>query len=179
MPTARRLKLADLDAALAKDIGELRRRVVLAVHETAGTGAMVVRANAPRAFGELSDGIVGQSRGDQGARIRSTAPHSAAVEVGSRPHMPPVGPLIAWVKLRGMQGLEKGSKGAPKAVARMIRGQGSRIAVPVDAAEQVAWAIAFAIKKRGTKPTWFMKRSLPEIRGILGANLKDWLSRPL
>jgi hypothetical protein len=177
----------------------VRARLVAATHDAASTGALLVASNAPSAHGELADGVVSIDLRD-GAKIRSTAPHSAAVEVGSRPHMPPVAPLVAWVKLRGMQGLERGSKGAPRAVARMLRAH-EQVAVEgreirsgpnkgsirfarsrymaVDAAEKVAWMIAMAIKKRGTKPTWFVRRSLPGIRAVLGACVRDQLSRPL
>lgn len=199
MTTVRRLKASEFAGQLARDVAALRARLVEATHEAASTGAKIVAQNAPRAFGELADGVVPiELRG--GAKIRSTAPHSAAAEVGSRPHMPPVEPLVRWVKLRGMQGLQKGARGAPRAVARMLRGreqvtvEGTEIksgpnkgsirftrsrSSPIDAAEQVAWAIAMAIKKRGTRPTWFVRRSLPAIRAVLGAHVRAQLSRPL
>lgn len=199
MTTVRRLKSSEFAEQFARDIAAIRTRLVAAAHETASTGAKLVAQGAPNAFGELADGIVPIELSN-GAKIRSTAPHSAAVEVGSRPHMPPVAPLVRWVKLRGMQGLEKGAKGAPRAVARMLRGQektrveGTEIRSgpnagsirftqsrysDVDAAEKVAWAIAMGIKRRGTKPTWFVRSYLPEIRAILGANVRAQLERPL
>lgn len=178
MTAVRRVKASEFAEQFQKDMAALRARLVQATHETASTGAKLVAQNAPHAFGELADGVVPIELGS-GAKIRSTAPHSAAVEVGSRPHMPPVKPLLAWVRLRGMQGLQNGAKGAPRAVAKMIRAQGSRNATPIDAAEQVAWAIAMGIKKRGTRPTWFVKSCLPEIKAILGANVRAQLERPL
>lgn len=199
MTTVRRLKSSEFAEQFAKDMAVVRARLVTATHEAASTGAKLVAQGAPRAFGEIADGVVSIEL-TNGAKIRSTAPHSAAVEVGSRPHMPPILPLVRWVKLRGMQGLEKGAKGAPRAVARMLRGQeklrveGTEIKSgpdagsirftqsrysDVDAADRVAWAIAMGIKRRGTKPTWFVRRCLPEIRAILGANVRAQLERPL
>ena len=199
MTTVRRLKASEFAEQFARDMATLRARLVTATHETASTGAKLVAQGAPRAFGEIADGVVDIPLAS-GAKVRSTAPHSAAVEVGSRPHMPPVAPLVRWVKLRGMQGLQKGAKGAPRAVARMLRGQeklrveGTEVTSgpnkgsirftqsrysDVDAAEKVAWAIAMGIKRRGTKPTWFVRRSLPLIKAILGANVRAQLERPL
>lgn len=199
MTTVRRVKASQFAEQLAKDVRELRLRLVYATHEAAGTGAKIVAQNAPRAHGELADGVF-SIRLLQGAKVRSSAPHSAAVEVGARPHMPPLAPLVRWVKLRGMQGLQKGARGAPRAVARMLRAQ-ERVRVegeeimrgpnrgsirfvksrysPTDAAERVAWAIAMGIKRRGTKPTWFVRSSLPEIRAVLGACVRAQLARSL
>lgn len=149
MTTVRRLKASQFAEQFAKDVATIRSRLVEATHETASTGAKLVAQAAPRAFGELADGVVPIEL-RSGAKIRSSAPHSAAVEVGARPHMPPVVPLVRWARLRGMQD-----------------------------PEQAGWAIAMAIKKRGTRPTWFVRRSLPLIRAVLGANVRARLSRPL
>lgn len=199
MTTVRRVKASQFAEQFARDMAVLRGRLVEATHDAAATGAKLVAQDAPRAFGEIADGMVSFNR-KGGATIRSTAPHSAPVEVGSRPHMPPVAPLVAWVKLRGMQGLERGAKGAPKVIARMLRGheqvsyEGSEIksgpnkgavrftkstSTPVDAAERVAWAIAMGIKRRGTRPTWFVRKQLPAIKAILGASVRDRIYRPL
>jgi len=71
------------------------------------------------------------------------APHAAPVEVGSIPHMPPVEPLVVWATMRGMND--------PKSAA---------------------WAIAKKIEAEGTKPTFYMRGSLPEIRAKLHENMK-------
>lgn len=158
---------------------KLQRRIVKATHKTASKGRRIVQANAPKAWGHLGDGVVSVNL-PTGSQIIATAPHSAAVEVGSRPHMPPLGPIIAWVKLRGMQGLRRKASGAQKHIAGWIRSIGEeygsvRDATPVDAPEQIAWAIAMAIKKRGTKPTWFVRNSVPAVVSLLDSTMKEML----
>ncbi len=172
-----RLSLKDLPAALRQDLAQVRSRVINAARKTAEVGATIGYRNAPKAFFEIADGIVPQGL-PNGARIRSTAPHSEAVEVGSRPHMPPVEPIAAWVKLRGMQGLEagRGAKGAARAVKSMIAAHSSRRDTAIDVPMQVAWAIAMGIKKNGTKPTWFMQRTAREIVPLLDAYVTQFLA---
>ena len=82
----------------------------------------------------------------EGRAVVADAPHAAPVEVGSMPHMPPVEPLIAWATLQGFDD--------PKAAA---------------------WGIAKKISNEGTKPTWYMRNSLPEIRKKLDENIKKAL----
>ncbi len=195
---AKRIRLEDLPRELAKDLALLRHRVVLATHATAHASWSVIQSKAPKAFGEIAQGIESIPR-KTGATIRSTAPHSGAVENGSRPHMPPLEPIIKWVQLRGMQGLEKGARGVSREIARRIRADGEAYefteikrgpnagqmrrrkvrGTSIDAPERVAWMIALKIKAKGTKPTFFMKRSVPEVRKILDAQVKSFLKRPL
>lgn len=76
------------------------------------------------------------------------APHAAPVEVGSVPHFPPVEPLKTWCTMKGF-------------------------ADP----ESAAWAIANKIAREGTKPTHYMRGSLPDIRGKLDANIRKALRK--
>ncbi|WP_438029011.1 hypothetical protein [Sorangium sp. So ce233] len=162
-----------LKRALEKDLAELQRRTVKATHRAADYGRMVAFNNAPVAFAELRDGIIDVPHA-RGAKVISTAPHSGAAEHGSRPHTPPLAPLVEWVRLRGMQGLEagEGATGAPGMVASQIRALGDGSSTPVDAAVQVAWRIQQAIAKRGTKPTHFMARTVPEVEKLLDGFVK-------
>lgn len=180
MPTRKRVSAKGFAAMFRKDMGQLKKNVVTATHKTADLGRLIAFGNAPVAFAELRDGIIDVML-PAGALIASTAPHSAAVEEGSRPHMPPIAPLVAWVRLRGTQGLDVGAGaiGHPGSVARAIASHGNGTSTPVDAAVRVAWAIALAIKKRGTKPTWFMKRSVPEVEALLDGFIKGFLDEPL
>ncbi len=180
MTQTRKIKLGDLAATIRKDVKTLRKRAIRAAHKTAQLGRLIVYSKAPVAFAELRDSIVWEGL-DTGSRIRSLAPHSASVEAGSRPHMPPIAPLIAWVRLRGAQGIDSGSTatGKPARVAASIAAHGDGSSTPVDAAERVAWAIALSIKKHGTKPTWFMQRSLPEIESLLNAYVHSIFDEPL
>lgn len=76
------------------------------------------------------------------------APHAAPVEVGSVPHMPPVEPLQAWAAMKGMQD-----------------------------PESAGWAIAMKIKKEGTRPTHYMRGSLPDIRAELDRQVRRALGK--
>lgn len=92
-------------AALERDNKAREKRLHTAARKAArATRNFIVREKVPRAFGELADSahIVEFERTVQ---IVFDAPHAGAVEVGSRPHVPPLEPLIAWVTLRGIQGL--------------------------------------------------------------------------
>ena len=96
--------------------------------------------------------------------------------------MPPVEPILAWVKLRGMQGLTSGGavksdpvlgpyrasgtargwrQGAARAMAAAIARKVSGGALSVDAPKRIAWAIAMKIKRYGTKPQPFMSTAVP------------------
>ena len=176
MGQTRRVTPGGLAAALRADMATLESRAHRAARRTADVGRLIVFAKAPVAFGELRDGLVSEDR-PTGAAIVATAPHSASVEQGSRPHMPPLAPILAWVRLRGAQGLDAApaAKGAPAVIAGRIARQGSATATPVDAAERVARAIQHAIAKRGTRPHWFMRDSVPEVAGLLDAFMRSSL----
>ncbi len=174
------MKLGDLERTLRRDVKTLHKRTLRAASKTAELGRLIAYAKAPVAFAELRDGIISEDI-ENGSRISSTAPYSAAVEVGSRPHMPPVAPIYAWVKLMGIQALDAGpgATGKPAVVSAFIHRQGTAEALPVDAALRVAWAIAFEIKKNGTLPTLFMDRSLPEIEKLLHAYVTSFFDEAL
>ena len=177
MSTVRRISPSGLSGALRADMLSIEGRVRRAARQTADMGRLIAYGKAPVAFGELRDGLEAQDR-PNGAAIVSTAPHSAAVEEGSRPHMPPLAPLLAWVKLRGAQGLDAapGAKGAPAEIAKRIARRGNGTSTPVDAAERVARAIQHAIAKRGTRPHWFMRESVPEVAALLDAYMRSTLA---
>lgn len=168
MGTVRRVTPRELSRALKRDMRKLGTKTNAAVKKAAGRGATHIRRTAPKAFGDIADGIEMKLAG-RGARIVSTAPHAAAVEVGSRPHFPPIAPIEAWVKLRGMQGLTKTGRISKKrgGVARMIADQGDGESTSLGAARAVAYMIARAISIRGTKPHWYMRNALPRVRELV------------
>lgn len=124
-------------------IAQARAALPLAARE----GETVLRSAAPKSSGALKKSIRAQ-----GPTITIDAPHVLYVEHGARPHMPPIAPLIAWVKRnRGKLGL-KGSRPGRDA-------KGKFTASPAVVA--AAWAIAKKIEREGIKPTFFIRRSLP------------------
>lgn len=158
-----------------------------AVERTARAAVPIIQGRTPKAFGDLVESVHAEED-----RTVVNAPHAAAVERGSAPHRPNMEALIRWVKLRGMQGLtgrgkirsrfarELGPTTAQHAMnvagmlkALEVRGKrGTGRHLPIDAAEQVAEAIAAGIEKHGTKPTWFVRESLPQIGQVLLENLR-------
>jgi hypothetical protein len=168
----------ELNREIRKDLRQKRRKAAGAVQKTAREGAGYVRRNLPVAHGELRNSVHAEK-----AAIVADAPHAAPVETGSRPHTPPLAPLVAWVKLRGMQALT-GRKGPSKRLpgtttrghAQSIGGQLKSMerggTLDVNAPERIARAIQAAIRKRGTKPHWYMRSALPAVRQILHRNME-------
>lgn len=164
----------------------LEKRLRQAIIRAARQGkSYIVRFTLPIAFRELERSLRVESRGGS-VRIVADAPHAAPVETGSRPHWPPLEPLVRWVKLRGMQGHE----GAARGQRRRWRGtttaeHAQAIAGVMDAFAElrggandvddptiIARAIQRAIAARGTKPHWYMRRALPEIRRFLDVEIR-------
>lgn len=161
-----------LAAALARDIPLIRQKTIRGVHQAIVATAHQIAKNVPIAFGELRTSVhaVIETNGG-GANV--DAPHAAAVEFGSRPHWVPLEPLIRWVKLCGMQGLSARRKPGTttsrqsKAVAGSLASLVSDGASPVDGPEQIAKAIQLSIAKKGTKPHWYVRQSVPAAMRIL------------
>lgn len=164
-------KIPAIDRALQRVTGNI-------VHE--------LQVNAPRAFGDLSDSFGINKVGPMVWEVYSTAPHLLPVDRGSRPHWPPLEPLIRWVKLRGMQGHagsamswkkgERRQKAHARDISKMfnvlanirsgagIFAKASRDADPehnsVDDPEVIARMIQKAIGIGGTKPQPFTRKSM-------------------
>jgi hypothetical protein len=185
MKTYQVRSLAELGALFAHHQRERERRLRAAAAAAAKAGVLVVKRRVPVAFGELRE-TVHTDESEHGAAIVVDAPHAAPVETGSRPHTPPLAPLIAWVKLRGTQGLLSerqigrlpGSTTAAHArsVAGALQGMERGGALDVDAPVRIARAIQRLIALRGTKPHWYARGALPDIRRILAAAIKDALA---
>lgn len=144
--------------------GRARRTVAKVARELRNT---VVRDRVPRDFGELATSIHVDDRGPGRSDVVADAPHAAAVEVGSRPHMPPLAPLVKWVTLRGLQGLTAGGG--------MKRARLGPLADPIKEGRRYAAAwrrasaegIASSLRKRlGRKgAAWWKSNALAVSRG--------------
>src|ERR1700723_2746681 len=101
-------KLGEEMPLIAKDVGRLEKPLNRGLTKSAIDGGHPIEPNIPVAFAELRGPLhVDATEALEGhVRIVLDAPHACAVEEGSRPHTPPLEPLIAWVKLRGMQGID-------------------------------------------------------------------------
>jgi hypothetical protein len=180
MTTHHCASIRELLALMQKHDRERERGVERAVKRAARAGRRIVRENVPVAFGELRESVH-----VEGTRIVVDAPHAAPVETGSRPHMPPLEPLLKWVKLRAAQGLlterQRGrlpgrtTRAHAEGVAAQIHAMEKDGAVDADAPMRIARAIQQAIARRGTKPHWYARMSLPEIREALDAFIREEL----
>lgn len=176
--------LSELTALMRKHLREREKRVRAAARKAAKKGVSILKRKVPVAHGEIRESVHADD-----TLIVVDAPHAAAVNNGSRPHTPPLGPLVEWVRLRGMQGLQTerqlsrlpgtSTKESALGVAAMlreheVRGPGGYS--HADAAVQVARAIQQAIRRRGTKPHHFVEKAMPELRALLGAEINAALA---
>lgn len=194
MPTYKVKSLQELGKLMRKHQKQREQRIKKAVRKSVQRGAAYVRRNMPVAFGELRDDI-----GTTATQVVSDAPHSEAVELGSRPHWVPLEALIKWVRLRGAQGILSEKQIAYNArhqstTADHARSVAAQLAAirrgglghsgaehsgaesnfsPVDAPVQIAKAIQLAIALGGTKPHWFMRDAVPEVMGFLDEELQQ------
>jgi hypothetical protein len=190
MKTIRVKGLRGLSSALKKMAREKEKLLDQAARKAAQRHRSYIAATMPVAFGELRASVR-----VEGTRVVVDAPYAAAVERGSRPHWMPLEPLIKWVKLRGFQGLASAKsqarlpgnttmRHATNVAAQLAdhRRGGSGFAGPEtafsawshpeggeedSAARDVAKAIQLAIALKGTKPTWFMRDSIPKAQAFL------------
>lgn len=154
----------NIAAKLRRMDATIQKATRLAVLEAAAAGMRVIATAAPVDRGRLKQSVRLRRRGESGhPEIVVDAPYAAIVEVGSRPHWVPLTALVGWVRRNrakfGIQGdgRTRGRAGRFTASSEVIR---------------IARAIQLAIAKRGTRPRWFVRRSLPKINTILGDCLR-------
>ncbi len=159
------------------------QRVLLSA---AFAGAELLAKRAPKDTGILKSSIRAMATED-GARILLDAPHAAIVELGSRPHFPPLQPLIDWVRRQVSRGSietsakpsSKRSLRAPKALAgRKLHGAAlaahrqyveryeaarANEAKYEEEIQAIARAIQRKIGREGTKPTYVVRNSIDDL----------------
>lgn len=75
--------------------------------------------------------------------IGSSQPHALHVELGTKPHMPPVDPLVDWVK--------------------------AKFGVDPEEAERIAWGVARKIAAKGTEGQHMFANALADNEGQIAA----------
>ena len=96
------VELVQLMEKHAKEREErVRQAIVLTLHQAL---VFVSSKTIPVAFGELAKSLH-VVPGHNVSSLIADAPYAAAVENGARPHMPPLAPILQWVALRGLQGM--------------------------------------------------------------------------
>ena len=110
-------------------------------------GAEVIAENAPKDLGSLKQSV--HAVKGTPVKIVVDAPHAGIVEMGSRPHVAPLLPLVEWAKRHGAE-------------------------TEADA-YRMAWGIRKKIAAEGTKPTYFVRKSLPKLFRILKGEIEHEL----
>ncbi len=131
--------------------------------EAAHLGAEIIANVAPVDVGTLK-GSIHVEETTQGPRVVVDAPHAASLELGSRPHTPPLAPLVAWVRRnRAKFGIEGRGVDRNKKTGR-LETSAEIIAI--------ARAIQQKIARHGTKPRFFVRNSIPKLVEALGLVMK-------
>lgn len=121
--------LTTLQAQLRKAPDVVRQELLAAMTEADGKLEEQVKELTPRASGGLKSSIIGEEKvrefGVEGL-IGSPLNYAMPVELGTRPHFPPVDALVDWVKLKFGISSEKEARGVAFLVARKISRAGTR-----------------------------------------------------
>jgi hypothetical protein len=108
------------------------------------------------------------------AELRNDAPHLAFVEIGTRPHaVSPEGwlAIYEWVR-RHFRGGELGGRGRMRKprdfTVEDLRGP---FRGPDPVISRITNAIVMRIRRKGTKPTFFVRNSIEELQAVMVAEL--------
>lgn len=139
-----------ISSGVARKLLADKRKILSAAH----LGVEIIAQAAPVDVGTIkSSGHV--EGGIEAPRIVIDAPHAAAVELGSRPHVAPLQPLVDWVKRH------RASFG--------IKGRGTQRNAKTGRFEVSAEIVAIAraiqqkIAREGTKPRFFVRNAIPKL----------------
>lgn len=136
--------LKDFAALFEKNEKKRLASVWDGVAEGARRSVDVLREAAPKDTGELRSSIHVTVAG-RSISVDIDAPHALLVDQGTRPHRPPIQPLIEWA------GRHAGAFGLN--TEREI--------------ESFAYAIATKIEQEGTRPTFFIRDAQARIEQII------------
>lgn len=163
---------AQVGKALTATDRAIRKAQQGAVLEAAAVGAEILSRAAPVDTGRLKQSFRLRRKGASGhPEIVADAPYAGVMEAGARPHWAPLRPLVAWVRRHA--GLFNLTARAPKRARRTGRFQANPGIV------SIARAIQRKIAREGTKPRWFVKKSLPRLGQILATLLREAKSKAL
>lgn len=155
-----KIGIGELPQVLSRKFDAVKKAAVESVTNTAELGvAMSVHQTSSKAkpggkgVGAVDRGLFKNSWHHRTfpdrAEIFNNAPYAAVIEFGSRPHTPPLGPLIAWVRRKRKDlGIEE---------ADVFR---------------VAKAIQRKIAREGTAPMFIAKDLLPDLKKELNKDFK-------
>lgn len=144
-------QLRKVEEALGKSAVKVREAAMRAIQKTTEDARNVAVREVPVDMGTLKQSIKSEY-GELEGKIITQMRYAAAVEYGSRPHFPPVEPLVGWV-----------------------RRNRAKLGVKDKDIRSVAFLIARKISKRGTKARPFMKPAADQAEKDFNKNLQTAL----
>jgi hypothetical protein len=131
-----------------------------ALHTAALIGEVIVSSKTPVDRGQAKNAwaVVPTALG---ADLFNDAPHIGILELGSRPHRPPLWPILEWVVRKfgtGRKSITSFSDAEPHLIG-------------------IAMAIVQKIEEEGTKPHFMVRDSLPKLTEIAKREVEKALSR--
>lgn len=121
--------MQELQAQLARAPGVVIEELEATVTEADLLLTREVKENMPTAHGTLRASVFHEERVNEAGvvgLVGSPLSYIVPVELGTKPHFPPIEPLIDWVKVKfGISG-DKAARGAAFAVARKIAMRGTK-----------------------------------------------------
>lgn len=95
--------------------------------------------------------------------VTTPSEYALPAEEGTKPHMPPVDPLILWVRRKGL---------TTGILLSRLQGGGRE-----GEERKIAWAIAMKIKKEGTKGAHMFRRALEKSQTFVGQERDAYAKR--
>jgi hypothetical protein len=160
------------------EVSELTEEIKAIILPVLNRIALDIRTNAIRIIDKEKLVYTGKLRRSIQAKVKldSDDPHilvyvadagdmkyAKYIHEGIKPHMPPLDPIREWVRKKGLHRsslsaawneAKASNKGKPRA-AKIKKGD-----LETRAINNIAWAVAIAMKKKGRKPTPFLKLAI-------------------
>lgn len=171
----------DVAGALQHGEAEVRRAVARGALAGAHRGRALIVKRTPVDMGPLKAGWkvrpgAAEFAGleTELARLINDAPYVALVEIGTRPHK--VNPeawlaIYEWVR-RHFRGGELGGRGRMRTQRRTPESDTRPFHGPDPVISQITNAIVWRIRRHGSKPRWFVRNSLDELRAVMGYEIE-------
>ena len=185
-----------LGAFIKASVGKNARAVQRGVRRGAMRGIAILTRKTPVDQGIMKNAWkyveVGGSVGSPViGRIENKAPHAGIIERGARPHMPPLEPILEWVKrhLRnfGMRaptfrqpkfGPWRNAKAYVRHEKRLVA-HAAAVADFEDDVLKLAEAIRWKIFKYGSQPHWIVKSSLEDLKALVNDEVNKAIARAI
>jgi len=177
------IQIGELGKVLEKTVKQIQKDTDRGLYRAAQRGRTLLVDRSPTGWSGQFRNAWGKPEAiPNGYEVVNNAPHAMIVEYGSRPHMPPVAPIAMWVmrvlgprlKLELKTARDHGAKLWEKGGTFEATGKGeasTKQGALVKAAMEIAWLIAWKIKKRGTKAQHVAGGAEPELKRFVEEEL--------